>query len=128
MIEVMKIRLVIAALLLTASSASQGQAVPAGGPSMAPVNSGINLNPLDGVLHYALSASEIIQLGYFGSGDVTNSTALSGDVAYNAKSEVCPFNLLFAGGVILGNQARAGNDQLLECRGFARLGNAVLGV
>ena len=75
---------------------------------MAPVNSGINLNPLDGVLHYALSASEIIQLGYFGSGEVTNSTALSGDVAYNAKSEVYPFNFLFAGGVILGNQGGQG--------------------
>jgi hypothetical protein len=104
----MRVRFAVAALLLTVSSFSRGQAVPAGGQSMAPVNSGINLNPLDGVLHYALSASEIIQLGYYGSGEVTPSTALSGDVAYNAKSEVRPFSLLLAGGVLLGNQSGQG--------------------
>jgi hypothetical protein len=106
--EVMRIRFAIAALFFTASSISQGQAVPAGSPSMAPVNSSINLNPLDGVLHYALSASEVIQFGYYGSGNVNNSTALSGDVAYNAKSEIRPFSLLFAGGLLLGNQSGQG--------------------
>lgn len=104
----MRVRFAVAVLLLTVSSVSQGQAVPSGGQSMAPVNSGINLNPLDGVLHYALSASEIVQLGYYGSGEVTQSTALSGDVAYNAKSEVLPFSLLLAGGVLLGNQSGQG--------------------
>jgi hypothetical protein len=104
----MKIRLAIAALLLTVSTISQGQAVPAGGPSMTPVNSGINLSPLDGVVHYALNASEIVQFGYYGTGEVTPSTALSGDVAYNAKSEVRPFSLLFAGGVLLGDQSGQG--------------------
>jgi hypothetical protein len=104
----MRIRFAIAALFFTVSSISQGQAVPAGTPSMAPVNSSINLNPLDGVLHYALSASEIIQFGYYGSGNVNTSTALSGDVAYNAKSEIRPFSLLFAGGVLLGNESGQG--------------------
>lgn len=104
----MKIRFAIAALLLTVSSISYGQAVPAGTPTMAPVNSSINLNPLDGVLHYALSASEIVQFGFYGSGEVTSSSALSGDVAYNAKSEVRPFSMLFAGGVLLPNQSGQG--------------------
>jgi hypothetical protein len=106
----MRIRLAIAALLFTVSSISQGQAVPAGSPSMAPVNSGINLSPLDGVLHYALTASQLVENGFYGSGNVTSSTALSGDVAYNAKSEVRPFSLLFAGGLILPNQSGQGTS------------------
>jgi hypothetical protein len=103
--DVMKIRISVSMLVLTMSSISYGQAIPAGGASMTTNSSGPNLPNLDGVLHYALSASEVIQFGYFGSGDVTQSTALSGDVAYTAKSTVRPFSLLFAGGVILPNQS-----------------------
>jgi hypothetical protein len=103
--DVMKIRISVSMLVLTMSSISYGQAIPAGGASMTTNSSGPNLPNLDGVLHYALSASEVVQLGYFGSGDVTESTALSGDVAYTAKSTVRPFSLLFAGGVILPNQS-----------------------
>ena len=35
---------------------------------------------------------------------MTNSTVLSGDLAYTAKSTMRPFNMLFAGGVSIGNQ------------------------
>jgi hypothetical protein len=101
----MKIRISVSMLVLTMSSISYGQAIPAGGASMSTLSSGPNLPNLDGVLHYALSASEVIQFGYYGSGNVTESTALSGDVAYTAKSTVRPFSLLFAGGVILPNQS-----------------------
>ena len=62
----------------------------------------------DGVLHYAVSGSEIVQFGYYGSGSTTASTALSGDVAYTAKSTTRPFSLLFAGGVIFPNQGGQG--------------------
>jgi hypothetical protein len=106
--DVMKFRIAVSALLLTVGSVSYGQAVPAGGSAMSPGSTGPNLPTLDGILHYALSASEIIQLGYYGAGQVTHSTVLSGDVAYTAKSEVRPFNLIFAGGVILGNQSGQG--------------------
>jgi len=106
----MKIRIAISALVLTASSISQGQAVPTVSPSMAPSNSGMNLSPLDGVFHYALTASEIVQLGYYGPGNVTSSTTLSGDGAYTAKSELRPFSLLFAGGASLPNQAGEGTS------------------
>jgi hypothetical protein len=106
--DVMKIRIAVSLLVLTMGSISHGQAIPAGGTSMGPNNSGPNLPSLDGILHYALSASEVIQYGYYGAGDVTHSTVLSGDVAYTAKSTVRPFNLLFAGGVILGNQSGQG--------------------
>jgi hypothetical protein len=106
--DVMKIRISVSMLVLTMGSISYGQAIPAGGASMTTNSSGPNLPNLDGVLHYALSASEVVQLGYYGSGNVTTSTALSGDVAYTAKSTVLPFNLLFAGGVILPNQSGQG--------------------
>ena len=86
--DLMKIRFALSALVLTAGAISYGQAIPAGGTSMSPSGSGPNLPNLDGILHYAVSASEVVQFGYYGSGDVTSSTALSGDVAYTAKSAV----------------------------------------
>jgi hypothetical protein len=106
--DVMKIRIAVSLLVLTMGSISHGQAIPAGGTSMGPNSSGPNLPSLDGILHYALSASEVIQYGYYGSGEVTHSTVLSGDVAYTAKSIARPFNLVFAGGVILANQSGQG--------------------
>jgi hypothetical protein len=105
--DVMKFRMVISALLLSMGSLSYGQAVPAGGTPMTSMTSnsvGPNLPDLDGVLHYALSASEVVQLGYYGSGEVTHSTVLSGDASYTAKNIYHPFSILFAGGVVLGNQ------------------------
>ena len=80
----MKFRLAVSVLLLTTGSISYGQAVPAGGTPMSPMTTntvGPNLPDLDGIVHYALSASEIAQYGYYGSGVTTYSTALSGDVA-----------------------------------------------
>jgi hypothetical protein len=106
--KVTKIRIAISALLLTVGSIAQGQAVPTATPSMAPSSSGLNFSPLDGVLHYALSASEIAQLGYYGPSQATYSTVLSGDVAYTAKSSVRPFSMVFAGGVSLSNQSGQG--------------------
>jgi hypothetical protein len=107
--EAMKIRMVISALFLisTMSSITYGQAVPAG---IATISPGLSSLPLDGIFHYALSASEIVQYGYFGPGDVTNSSVLSGDVAYTAKSTARPFSLVFAGGVILPNESGQGTS------------------
>jgi hypothetical protein len=104
----MKIRIAISTLLLTASSISHGQAVPTSSPSMAPSNSLLNLSPIDGEVHYALSASEVVQYGYYGAGDVTHSSVLSGDMAYTSKSTARPFNMLLAGGVSIGNQGGQG--------------------
>jgi hypothetical protein len=110
-----KIRLVMPALLLTVSSISYGQAAPAGvatinsGPvNPNPVSIGPNLSALDGIVHYALSASEIVQLGYYGPDAVTSSSALSADFSYTAKSTVRPFSILFAGGLLLPNQSGQG--------------------
>jgi hypothetical protein len=106
----MKIRIAVSALLLTIGSISYGQAVPTSGGNTPISSIGSAPNPLalDGTLHYALNASEIIQYGYFGAGQVTNSTALSGDASYSGKSVVYPFSMLFAGGVILQNQQGQG--------------------
>jgi hypothetical protein len=105
--EVMKIRIVVSALFLisTMSSIVYGQAVPAG---VATVDSGLNTLTPDGVLHYALSASEIVQFGYYGTGEVTNSTVLSGDVAYTSKSIAHPFSLVGTVGVLLGDRSGQG--------------------
>src|SRR5437763_9770087 len=106
--KVMKIRIAIWSLLLLLPPIAEGQAVPT---AVAPVSSvgGSPIVPnLDGVLHYAVSGSQVVQLGYYGSGDVTSSTALSGDLAYTAKSTMRPFSLIFAGGVLLPNQSGQG--------------------
>jgi hypothetical protein len=111
--EVMKIRVVTSALFLisTMSLVAYGQAVPAGVATMSQ-----DPNPVapDGVLHYALSASEIVQFGYYGSGNVTSSAVLSGDVGYTSKSEVRPFSLLLAVGVLLPNQSVQGGVTTYE--------------
>jgi hypothetical protein len=97
-------RIVVSVLLLAMASNARGQAVPSSSTPISSIGSGPNLPTLDGVFHYALSASEAIQYGYYGPGDVTHSTILSGDAAYTGKSEALPFNLLFTGGVIFANQ------------------------
>jgi hypothetical protein len=107
--EGMKIRIAISALLLTANFICHAQAVPTAESPMSS-NLGPNLPSLDGVVHYALSASEIIQYGYYGPGDVSHATDLTGDVAYTSQSTVRPFSLLFAGGVVLANQSGQGTS------------------
>ena len=104
----MKIRLAISAVLLLLTSIAEGQAVPTADRSVSSVGGSPFIPNLDGVLHYAVSASEVVQFGYFGSGQVTGSTALSGDVAYSSTSTRRPFNLTFAGGVILPNEQGQG--------------------
>jgi hypothetical protein len=92
----------VATLALFAATASIvcAQAVPASvmSPSVGP-----GLPSVDGVFHYALRGSENINLENNGS-RTTNSTTFSGDAAYNSRSVVHPFSMIYAGGLILGNQ------------------------
>jgi hypothetical protein len=99
-----KIRFAVSALVLTAGPVCYGQAIPAGTSAMSPTT-GLNLSSLDGIVHYAVSGSEVINFGYYGQGQVTNSSAISGDVSYTAKSQVHPFSFLFAGGIVLPNSS-----------------------
>src|ERR1700761_3849506 len=107
---VMKIRIAISSLLLILPSIVEGQAVPTAVTPVSSVGGSPIVPDLDGVLHYAVSGSEIVQFGYYGSGDTTASTAISGDVAYTAKSTTRPFSFLFAGGVIFPNQGGQGTS------------------
>lgn len=92
----------VAALALIAAAASLAcaQAVPAStmSPSVGP-----GLPSFDGVFHYALRASEIAEFGDQSTG-VGNSAVFSGDAAYNSTSVVHPFSMVYAGGLILGNE------------------------
>ncbi len=106
----MKFRIAISALLFTAGTISYGQAIPAGGSAMSSGSAGPNLPTPDGVLHYALSASEIVQFGYYGPSETTYATVLSGNVAYTGKSTVHPFNSIVTGGIIFGNQSGQGTQ------------------
>ena len=87
------------ALVAATTSVACGQAVPAS--SMSP-SVGPGMPSVDGIFHYALSGSELLQTGN-GSG-LGYSTALSGDASYSSRSIVRPFSMTYAGGVLLGNQ------------------------
>ena len=83
-----------------------------------------------GLLHYALNASEIVQYGYYGSGNASASAVLSGDIAYSSTSVNTPFNMLFAGGVILaesGQQNTTTYENLAVSQGLIT-GKWVLGL
>ena len=104
----MKIQILISAFLLSmVASIAQGQALPTAESSMSSTL-GPNLPDLDGVFHYSLSASEVVELGFDQSGDTSYGTDFSGNAAYTSRSTVKPFSVLFAGGVIIGNQSGQG--------------------
>lgn len=106
----MKIQTLISVLLLSmGASIAQGQALPTADSSMASTL-GPNLPNLDGVFHYSLSASEVIQFGYYGTGETTNATDLSGNAAYTSPNTTRPFSMLFSGGVILADQSGGGTN------------------
>jgi hypothetical protein len=106
----MKFRITISTLLLVLPSIAEGQALPTAVTPISSVGGSPIVPDLDGVLHYAVSGSEILQFGYNGPSQVTASTALSGDVAFTAKSTTRPFSLLFAGGVFFPNQGGQGTS------------------
>ena len=100
----MKTWMPISMMLLALSTVSHGQAVPTAVATN--TTSRWGMPTLDGTVHYALSASQQVQLGYYGSGNTTNATSLSGNVSYSNTSQVLPFSLLFAGGVLFGNSGQ----------------------
>ncbi len=90
------------ALCAAVVPAMYGQGTP--DSSMSPTV-GPSLPTIDGVFHYSLSASEMLQNGYRSQG-ATFTTSLSGNAAYNSRSTVRPFSMLYAGGLLMGNQYR----------------------
>lgn len=82
-----------------------GQAAPTAVPVQTESPAGTatpRLSWVDGTVHYALNASEIVQFGYYGNGNLTSATALSGVVGYTSLSQIHPTALLFSGGVVIG--------------------------
>lgn len=103
--QIMKMLFSISTMLLVFGVRSYGQAVPTATTSSTPTpaaSAGPRLSWVDGTVHYALSATELVQFGYYSNGGVTSTTALSGNVAYVSMSQTHPFTLLFAGGVLFG--------------------------
>jgi hypothetical protein len=95
----MKRSMAALAIFLTVSISSYGQATPTATASVPRYNPGPSLPMIDGNLQYALTGSEIFQLGLNGGSDVTATTNLSGDVEYLSTSSVHPFSMLYAGGL-----------------------------
>ena len=101
----MKTWIPISIVVFALAGRSFGQAAPTAVPVETQTPAGTTtprLSWVDGTVHYALSASEIVQFGYYGNGNVTSATALSGVVGYTSLSAVHPTSLLIASGVILG--------------------------
>jgi hypothetical protein len=101
--KIMKILTSVWVLSLAAVSLSYGQAVPAGNTTISSTGSNPNVPPLDGILHYSMTASQQVQFGYYGSGETTSSTGLSGNLSFTAKSETKPFSTTLSGGLLLPN-------------------------
>ncbi|MDE1178114.1 MAG: hypothetical protein PW789_16170 [Edaphobacter sp.] len=101
----MKKLLSISTMLLAFGARGYGQAAPAATPTGS-TTSAADQTPrpwfADGTVHYALSATELFQFGYYGSGNVTTTTAFSGNVGYMTLSQTHPFTLIYSGGVLIG--------------------------
>jgi hypothetical protein len=101
----MKTWIPISIVVFALAGRSFGQAAPTAVPVETQTPAGTTtprLSWVDGTVHYALSGSEIVQFGYYGNGNVTSATALSGVVGYTSLSGVHPTSLLIASGVIFG--------------------------
>jgi hypothetical protein len=94
-------------MMLLASAVSYGQAVPT---AEASPGSGPTLSWIDGTLHYSLGASQLIQDGLYGAGNVTGATNLSGSAGYASTSKDKPFSMLYAGGVLFNTGSGQGTQ------------------
>jgi hypothetical protein len=84
------------ALLLGASSAAMGQALPAAEAS--PISTGFSLPSTLGSLQFAVSASQSLIWGYYGQSGPAAATNISGDLAYLSNSKRHPFSMVLSGG------------------------------
>ncbi len=75
---------------------AHAQALPAAEAS--PISTGFSLPHVAGTLQYAVSASESLSSGYYGTAGVASATSLSGDLAYLSNSKLYPFSMVFSGG------------------------------
>ena len=86
------------AAFLSCSLIAVGQAIPAAtGPATAP---GFSLPTTAGTMHYSLSVSETISLGYQGQDATAYSTNFSGNLGYLSGSTRHPFSMLYSAGYL----------------------------
>jgi len=104
----MKICVAASTLVLSLTGRGYGQADPTATVSASPGWSP-TMPWSDGTIHYALTASELLQFGYYGSGTVP-ATNLSGNIGYSNMLEKHPFSLVYSGGVLLQNRAGYGTQ------------------
>lgn len=107
----MKVGIAISTVLLTVSPMLHGQSSPPATTATTPssaLNSGFVVPSMDGTIHYALGASQIVQYGYYGSGSTSGTASLNGDISYSSKSTVVPFNMIYAGGILFGESGGQG--------------------
>jgi hypothetical protein len=100
----MKTWIPISMLLVMFGTQAFGQAVPTASEVLTPLpgGGGPRLSWIDGTVHYSVSGSEFVQLGYYGSGNTTSTSAISGNLGWVSLSKVHPTTVLFAGGVLIG--------------------------
>jgi hypothetical protein len=99
MIKIVRIALFCLLLSPAVTSTVHGQGVPVQVTS--PVYQGFKLPTVNGTLHFSLSASENITLGYNGDNQTTYATAFSGNVAFITPSVLYPTTVAYSGGYLL---------------------------
>ncbi len=102
----MKTRISISFALCLLAGRLFGQAAPSTtevSSTATPVGANApRLSWVDGTVHYAVSGAELIQYGYYGPGNVTSTTSLSGILGYSSMSQVHPTDVLVSVGVLFG--------------------------
>ena len=121
----MKMLLSISTILVAFGVRGFGQAVPTAIANQTPTPAGTagpQISWIDGTVHYALSATQLVQFGFYGAGNVTTTTAISGNVGYANLSQTHPFGLLFAGGVLFGQSGQGVStyQNIMATQGYIR--------
>ena len=112
------ISLLLVVMLVPVGKTALAQALPAAEAS--PISTGFALPTTLGSLQYAISGSQSLIWGYYGSG-VGSSTNLSGDIAYLSNSKQHPFSMIFAGGHSFSESGQASYTYLNL--GFSQVAN-----
>ena len=95
-------------LLALAPALAHGQIAPLPSPDTTQIapGPGFRLPATGGNLTYALNASESVSTGFYGNGDASTSTNVSGDMAFLSQSKTHPFNAVYSGAVLAGTQGQ----------------------
>lgn len=100
-----RVCLLPALLLASIAPSAFAQAIPTAEAS--PISTGFALPLTAGTLQYAVSASESLIWGYYGSAGASASSNLTGDLAYISNSKRDPFSMVVSGGRSWGTSGEA---------------------